>query len=306
MTATLINSASATAPHFAAKPVARRADKPHNVPALTAQDEPEVLAFLARRPLHTVFMSGLIKDNGLVSELNRGTFYAHRDRNKKLDGVALIGHATLAEAESEDALNAFAHIAPACAKTRIILGEHDKISRVWDAFIAAGHTARSIAREHLLEQRLPVRHFDRVTDLRPATLADIVPVMEAHAAVALGETGSNPMHTDPLGFRLRTARRIEQGRVWVWIKDDRLIFKADVVSDTPEVAYVEGVYVAPEERGKDYGSRCMMQMGLRLLARSVSVSLLVNEQNEAALRLYYKAGFQLRSLYDTIFIQRAT
>jgi len=142
--------------------------------------------------------------------------------------------------------------------------------------------------------------------LRPATLADIVPVMEVHAAVAFGETGTNPMHADPLGFRLRTARRIEQGRVWVWIKDDRLIFKADVVSDTPEVAYVEGVYVAPEERGKDYGSRCMMQMGLRLLARSVSVSLLVNEQNEAALRLYYKAGFQLRSLYDTIFIQRAT
>ncbi len=302
MTATLINSASASAPNFAA---VGRAHDSLNVPTLKAQDEPEVLAFLARRPLHTVFMCGLIKDNGLVSELNRGTFYAHRDRAGKLDGVALIGHATLAEAHSEDALNAFAQSAPACTKTRLILGEHDKISRVWDAFTAAGHTARSIAREHLLEQRLPVRHFDRVTDLRPATLTDIVPVMEAHAAVAFDESGTNPMHTDPLGFRLRTARRIEQGRVWVWIKDDRLIFKADVVSDTPEVAYVEGVYVAPEERGKDYGSRCMMQMGLRLLARSVSVSLLVNEQNEAALRLYYKAGFQLRSLYDTIFIHRA-
>lgn len=300
MTATLI--ASALAPNIAAMGGAHNSI---NVLALKAQDEPEVLAFLAHRPLHTVFMCGMIKDNGLVSELNRGTFCAHRDHAGKLDGVALIGHATLTEAHSEDALNAFAQAASVCSKTRLILGEHDKISRLWDAFTVAGHTARSIAREHLLEQSLPVRHFDRITDLRPATLADIVLVMEAHAAVAFDESGSNPMDTDPLGFRLRTARRIEQGRVWVWIKDDRLIFKADVVSDTPEVAYVEGVYVAPGERGKDYGTRCMMQMGLRLLARSVSVSLLVNEKNEAALRLYYKAGFRLRSLYDTIFIQRA-
>ena len=35
--------------------------------------EAEALAFLAAEPLHNVYMSGFIRDNGLVSPLNRGT-----------------------------------------------------------------------------------------------------------------------------------------------------------------------------------------------------------------------------------------
>jgi hypothetical protein len=46
---------------------------------LSAVDAPEVLAFLAERPLHTVNMAGLIRANGLVSPHNRGTFHACRD-----------------------------------------------------------------------------------------------------------------------------------------------------------------------------------------------------------------------------------
>ncbi len=272
--------------------------------ALTAHEESEVLSFLALRPLHTVIMSGMIRDNGLVSELNRGTFYGCRNAEGKLDGVALMGHATLAEARNECALEALAGLAPGCFKTRMIIGEHETVSSFRDTFTAAGRSFVGVYREHLLEQRLPVEHFERVHNLRVATLTDIVPVMEAHAQVATNETGNNPMQSDPIGFRLRTARRIEQGRVWVWFKDDKLVFKADIVCDTPDVAYVEGVYVAPSERGKAYGTRCMMQMGLNLLARCVSVSLLVNENNEAALKLYARAGFQLRSYYDTAFLNR--
>ena len=36
---------------------------------LTNQEETEVIAFLAERPLHTVCMAGLIRDNGLESIL---------------------------------------------------------------------------------------------------------------------------------------------------------------------------------------------------------------------------------------------
>src|SRR5512132_2312545 len=46
----------------------------------------EVLAFLAERPIHTVMMAGLIRDNGLVSPLNRGAFYACRNKTGRLEG----------------------------------------------------------------------------------------------------------------------------------------------------------------------------------------------------------------------------
>src|SRR2546423_14541052 len=78
------------------------------VQALTNGQEDEVLAFLSARPLHTVFMAGMIRDNGLESPFNRGTFYAYRNEAGKLEGVALVGHATLIEARSEAALQAFA------------------------------------------------------------------------------------------------------------------------------------------------------------------------------------------------------
>src|SRR5437667_3414733 len=59
--------------------------------------ETEVLDFLAARPLHSVFMASQIRDNGLVSPHNRGSFYACRDRQGQLEGIALLGHATLIE-----------------------------------------------------------------------------------------------------------------------------------------------------------------------------------------------------------------
>lgn len=275
----------------------------HALLPLKETEEAEVLEFLAARPIHTVFMSGFIRDNGIVSPLNRGTFYGYRDADGRLEGVALIGHAILIEARSEKSLSAFAQLAEEDGSPQIIMGEEAKIERFWEHYSASGRSPRLICRDLLMEQRWPVENFADVLELRPATLEDLGHVMTAHAAQAFEEIGVNPLESDPVGFRMRTARRIEQGRIWVLIEDGRLIFKADIVCDTPDVIYLEGVYVNPQERGKGYGTRCLMKMGRVLLARSVSISLLVNERNEAALSLYRKAGYQLRSYYNSIFLQ---
>ena len=90
---------------------------------LTGDDEREVLGFLAERPIHTVFMASLIRDNGLESPLNRGSFYGCRDSDGNLEGVALIGHATLVEARSESSLKALARVAQTCNSAHLIRGE---------------------------------------------------------------------------------------------------------------------------------------------------------------------------------------
>lgn len=278
-------------------------DEPLKIYPLADEDQAEVLEFLAARPIHTVFMAGFIRDNGIISPFNRGTFYACRDSQGQLEGVALIGHATMVEARSDEAMAAFAKLAETDGTPRIIMGEETKIDKFWEHYSQSGRSPRLICRELLMEQSWPVDTFSDVLDLRQATLDDLGHVVSAHAALAFEEVGVNPLETDPIGFRMRTARRIEQGRVWVLIENDKLIFKADIICDTPDVIYLEGVYVCPDERSKGYGSRCLMKMGRILLARSVSISLLVNERNEAALALYRKAGYQLRSYYNTIFLQ---
>lgn len=270
---------------------------------LSGWHQTEVLAFLARRPIHTVVMNGMIRDNGLDSPLNRGTFYACRDAAGRLEGVALIGHITLVETDSEAALEAFARLAQEYGQAHAILGEREKVSRFWDYYAPAGQPMRSACRELLLEQRWPVQVHEPI-DLRPATPADLEQVMTVHAELACEESGVNPLEKDPEGFRRRCARRIEQGRTWVYVEDGKLIFKAEVVSDTPEAVYVEGIWVSPQERGKGYGLRGMSQLVRALLARAGSVCILVNERNERALSLYRKSGLKLRGHYDTIFLQQ--
>ncbi len=141
-------------------------------------------------------------------------------------------------------------------------------------------------------------------DLRLATVDDLEIVLPVNAYMVMAETGVNPMEADPAGFRRRWNRRIEQKRVWVWVKDDRLIFNADVMLETPDCIYLEGVYVSPEERGKGYGRRGLSQLSRHLMAQTKSLCLLVNEENVMAQNFYEKAGFRPTACYDTIFLHR--
>jgi uncharacterized protein len=274
------------------------------VQLLTSAEQGEALSFLAARPLHTVMLAGFIRDNGMESPLNRGRYYATRDHDGGINGVALIGHATLIETESKESLAAFARIARSCSNAHMLMGEQDKVQDFWTNYAAEDEAPRLICREMLYEQRWPVEVREVVRGLRQATLDDLDLIMPVHARMAYEESGVNPMKQDAVGFRLRCARRIEQGRVFVWIEDGRLIFKADVVADTPDGIYLEGIYVFSEERGKGYGLRCLSQLSRNLLARTKSICLLVNERNWKAQAFYLSAGYKLRATYETIFLSQ--
>lgn len=269
---------------------------------LTDKDETEVLTFLAQRPLHTITMVGFINDNGLVSPLNRGTFYGCRNRKGHIEGIALIGHATLMETTTARALEALSEVAQTCTNAHMIMGEKQRIEDFWNYYAKAGQEMRLACRELLFELRWPTEVNQQTSGLRLATLADLELVMPAHAELALAESGVNPMEKDPQGFRQRYARRIEQGRTWVRVENGELTFKADVISETPEVTYLEGVWVNPRLRGQGLGLSCMSQLAGSLLSHTQSVCLFVNETNTAARLFYKRAGYKMRGIYDTIFL----
>ena len=274
------------------------------VEPLREEQRAEVLTFLAARPVHTVFMVSMIHDNGLVSPLNRGTFYGCRDEIGHLQGVALIGHATLMEARTPAALAAFSRVAQTCITTHVMMGEQERLEKFWEIYAEQGQALRLLCRELLIEQRWPIEAQEAVPNLRHATVDDLPYLIPVNAQMVFEECGLNPVETDPEGFRERLARRIAQGRVWVWIEDEELIFKVDIISDAQDVVYLEGTYVAPEHRGKGFGRRCMLQLSRHLLQRASSVCLLVNDQNNCAQAFYRKVGFKVLASYDTIYLQR--
>jgi ribosomal protein S18 acetylase RimI-like enzyme len=282
--------------------VAPQVTAPGSLLRLTDENESETLRFLAVRPIHTVFMASLISDNGVTSPYNRGAFYGCRNREGELNGVALIGHATIIETESQKCIETFARFAKGCFPTHLIRGEQEKVESFWNHYSGGEHDARLICREFLLRRQVIPTNVDAVPGLRQATLADLDMIVSANAAMAYQESGTNPLAKDSTGFRERSARRIRQGRSWVLVQNNQLVFKTDIVSQTPQAAYVEGVYVNPEKRGKGYGFRCVSQLAEYLLKRVGSVCLTVNEKFPEALTFYTRVGFEIASRYDTIYL----
>ena len=275
-----------------------------SVGCLGNEDQTEVLEFLAQRPIHTVAMMSMIEDNGIVSPLNRGTFYGCRDLNGRLEGVALVGHATLLETISDRALAALAQVAQECANTHLIMAEQERVADFWNHYAEAGRRQRLACREWLFELSRPVDAREEVASLRRATVAELDLVMPVQAELALVESGVNPLDVDPEGFRQRCLRRIEQGRTWVVVEDGALIFKADVISRTCEVNYLEGIWICEERRANGSGRRFMSALLCHLLEETKSVCLLVNETNKLAQSFYRKCGFSFRATYETIFLPR--
>jgi predicted GNAT family acetyltransferase len=137
-------------------------------------------------------------------------------------------------------------------------------------------------------------------------MSDLEKVITVNASMAFAESGINPLHQDPNGFRNRAARRIEKKRIWVWVDHNRLIFKADVIGETPDIAYLEGVYVHPEERRNGYGSRCLSKLSSILLAQKTSICLTANDRNKIGVAFYMRVGFEFRSHYETIYLRQAS
>lgn len=283
-------------------PVRARLEYTVSMHLLTHDHQAEALRFLSERPLHTFGLTGLIKDNGLQSPINRGRFYACRDRTGSLQGIGLVGYNTLFEARTDQAVRAFADLSRGYPDTFLILGEEAGIRTFWESYTPPTSHDAKIDRYVLFTRMGPVKVRRPMENLRRASLADLDSVVVAHNKIGIEETGVDGLRRDREGFSKRCADRIQRGRTWVLSEKERVIFKIEVMTQTPEVTYLESMWVDPEERSKGYGFRCLGQLSKNLLEHTGCVCLLVNESNKAAQALYKKAGFEVTGNYLAVFL----
>src|SRR5262245_57985425 len=184
----------------------------------------------------------------------------------------------------------------------MIMGEQERIQDLWDHCDSAGRHMLRACRELLFELRWPVEVHDTAPQLQLATAAELELIMPVQATMAFDESGVNPLDTDPIGFRRRCLRRIEQGRTWVVIENGSLVFKADIIAETSEVICMEGVWLSEEARNQGQGASFVSELSRMLLKRAQSVCLWVNERNKRAQAFYKKCGYLFRATYETIFL----
>ncbi len=266
-----------------------------------AGTEAEILAALAAPTLSNVVMAGFIRDNGLVSTQNRGRFYVCRNEQKKLEGVALIGHSILFDAFSEGAIEGFASVARRDPSPHLLMGEHNQVQCFWSYYADERQSPRHVSPVLFLRRNEQFQPRQDVPELRLARPEDLESIVRAQAAMAVETSGVNPLQKDPIGFRQRYLRRIDKNRVWVLMKDRRLIFKLDVITETPDATYIEGVYVTREERGKGVGQSCLAAVGRKLLERTKAIHLFVESENTRTIAFYLKLGFDIAGRYDLLY-----
>ncbi len=269
---------------------------------LTEDHKQEALNFLSLRPVNTVILAGWIRDHGIVSPKHRGIFYGCRDKKGDLVGIALIGRNLLFEADTDEAIEAFASRARDCPDVRMVFAEEEKLNIFWSHYRGEMPMPRMTRHRLIKSGRFVSNGIESVEDLRLATRDDLQQIVSAHAEMVLAETGVDPLETDADGFRMRCAQRVDQGRVWVWMKGDELLFKSDIVGVTPETTYIEGLWVDPKERGNGIGTRCLTTMCKNLLSGSNVVSGFLDSEHSLSNSLYRKAGFTEVDEYAKIYI----
>ncbi|MEU3884777.1 MULTISPECIES: GNAT family N-acetyltransferase [Streptomyces] len=119
-------------------------------------------------------------------------------------------------------------------------------------------------------------------------------LMPACVAMFTEEVGISPLAGDGgLLYQARVAELIGTGRSFARIDHGKVVFKAEIGAATPQACQIQGVWVAPEHRGKGLSETGMAAV-LRYALADVApvVSLYVNDYNTPARKAYRRVGFR--------------
>jgi ribosomal protein S18 acetylase RimI-like enzyme len=247
----------------------------------------QTLEFCAAEPVERVFLDE-------VARRGVGRLLATIDR----DRVTSLCHFGANVVPSGERASAFAQAA-ARSRVRMIIGDERAVTDLWEA----ARDQMPTPREDRPGQ--PVFSIERApalggSALRAATPDDFDLLLPASAATHEGEIGIDPLLTDPEGFRRRTRQQIDEGRSWVWMEGEQILFKAEASAWTPHAVQLQQVWVDPEARNQGYGRRGLSDLIRHLLEQVPRVCLFVRADNPAAIRLYEAVGMKRVGAYRSL------
>ena len=86
------------------------------------------------------------------------------------------------------------------------------------------------------------------------------------------------------------------------VRQSTLLKSVDIIAETEDVIYLEGVYVNEKYRGRGIGPECLAVLSLQLLNRVENICLLSNIDFEGAHRSFQKAGYKNTDTCTTLFV----
>src|SRR5712691_2519220 len=247
----------------------------------------QVLAFCAEDPVERVFLED-------VARRGLGRFSAVEEAGR----LTALCHLGANVVPSGRGCGAFAEITSR-SRARMLIGEEGAVSELW----AAIDSRMPAPREDRPGQPVYVLHEPPPpgdSGLREATTRDLDLLVPACAQAHFEEIGIDPLRRDREGFRWRTQAQIGEGRSWIWLEGETILFKAEASAWTPQAVQLQQVWVAPSVRNRGYGKRGMRDLCRRLLDQTPTVCLFVRSDNAPAIRVYEAVGMRRTISYRSL------
>ncbi len=266
-----------------------------------ARDSVAVARVLADDPVAGCMVAARVADHGVDPAVIGGELWTRR----RVDDSLCYAGANLIPLRGGPAdLRAFAD--QALSTTRrcsSLVGPADLVLPMWDRLQQGWGPARDV-REC---QPLMALHSRPRCTPDPAVRRVRVDEIDAYLVAAvdmfIGEVGVDPRAGDGgRGYRRRVANLIAAGRAFARFEDGRVVYKAEIGSQSPAVGQIQGVWVHPEWRGRGLGTAGTAAVAAGVVHGGRIASLYVNSYNVVALAAYRRVGFREVGTFATVLL----
>lgn len=268
---------------------------------LTEQDVESVIHLLQEDHLRAVQLRGLIETYGICNAALRGRFFGYYE-DGQLKNLALLGHHILIY-KAHEGIKQFAEKAAEIkAPGYLVLGPQVLMEELWSHLSQLGRETRLVSPQLWYVCRRSLLKAESM-QLQLATAEQLDEIVETHAQLVMEQNGGlDPRDKDPEGFRNRVLERIEGQRTWVKVQEGKIVFKAELVCESPEAVYLEGIWTHPEYRNQGIATSCLTELTHRFLLQNKVIGILIEPHEEAAMRVYEYVGFVYEEGYQARFL----
>ncbi|WP_424893501.1 GNAT family N-acetyltransferase [Streptomyces sp. XH2] len=253
------------------------------------------LAVLGRDPVANAFVAARVQVAGLDPWRLGGEMWGWY-AGGRLESLCYAGANLVPICAGPEAVRAFADRARrAGRRCSSIVGPAEATAALWSLLEPHWGPAREVrAHQPLMVTRSMPADIEPDPLVRRIRKDEMEVIMPACVAMFTEEVGVSPLAGDGgLLYQARVAELVGSGRSFARIEDGRVVFKAEIGAATPQACQIQGVWVAPEHRGRGLSVTGMAAV-LRYALAEVSpvVSLYVNDYNTAARAAYRRVGFE--------------
>ncbi|MCC8478295.1 GNAT family N-acetyltransferase [Streptomyces parvus] len=262
---------------------------------LEPSDLGAALAILESEPVANAFVTSRVQVAGLDPWRLGGEMWGWYT-DGRLRSLCYSGANLVPICAGPEAVRAFADRARrAGRRCSSIVGPAEPTTQLWRLLEPSWGPAREVrANQPLMVTESPAPDVTPDPLVRRIRKDEMEVLMPACVAMFTEEVGISPLAGDGgLLYQARVAELISTGRSFARIDDGKVVFKAEIGAATPQACQIQGVWVAPEHRGKGLSETGMAAV-LRYALADVApvVSLYVNDYNTPARKAYQRVGFR--------------